>query len=238
MSKAVVLARSVKPEWLDKTVEILLDNNDSDRNEIKEIINEYLSNYIKSSTNLRKTREILLNIWFDIDEEILDFRTRAFEIYKETKQSDRLGIHWAMMLLAFPIFKDLCIIIGKLADMQDEVQLSQIRRRVFDLWGERTTLLHSIDKNIKTLKDFNVLEQKKPGVYKVIKHEIKNKEVACMLLYAVFKSSDKLYHSFSDIEKFMELFPFESNLELDDLNQFGLFTMDRIGGETVVSIVK
>lgn len=61
MSKIVGMSRNIKLEWLDKTAELVREH--SDEQEIKEQLNEYLSFYISSPTNLRKTREILLNIW-------------------------------------------------------------------------------------------------------------------------------------------------------------------------------
>lgn len=234
MSKAVVFARPIRQEWLDKTVEMLL--NSQNRDEIKKSLNVYLANYIKSSTNIRKTREILMNIWVDIDDNNRAFRDKSLEVYKNSIQSDRLAIHWAMLLLAFPIFRDLCTIIGKLTDMQEEITLSQIKRRIFEIWGERSTLIYSVPKNIKTLRDCGVLEQVKTGVYKVVKHEIKNKDVSCLLLYAVFKTSDKLYHSFSHIDKLKELFPFIIEIGIDDLSLRQMFRLERMGGETVVSI--
>lgn len=56
------------------------------------------------------------------------------------------------------------------------------------------------------------------------------------MLYATLKTSGKLYQSVSRIERLKELFPFELNLGMDDLYESDLFKIDRIGGESVVSI--
>jgi hypothetical protein len=141
-----------------------------------------------------------------------------------------------MMLMAFPVFRDLCTIVGKLSDMQDEVTLSQVQRRIYEIWGERNTLVHAIPKNIKTLREFGALEQVKPGVYRVVRHTVKDKDVGCILLYAALKTGGKLYQSVSGIDRLKELFPFDLNLGMDDLYQSDLFKIDRIGGEPVVSI--
>ncbi|WP_198360513.1 hypothetical protein [Thermincola potens] len=42
----------------------------------------------------------------------------------------------------------------------------------------------------------------------------------------------KLYHSFSHIDKFRELFPFIVDIGIDDLDQREMFRLDRTGGET------
>ncbi|MDN5277757.1 MAG: hypothetical protein PWR01_1722 [Clostridiales bacterium] len=233
MSKAVVFSRPIKPEWLDKTVEFLLQCQDE--KQAKDMLLEFLSVYIKDRTNLLKTRSILARIWLEIDEN-KGLRDRALEVFKICNNSERLAVHWAMMLLAFPIFRDLCAIIGKLSDIQDEITLSQIKRRVYEVWGERSTLEHSIPKNIKTLRECGVLEQVKPGIYRVIKREVKNKDVVSLLIYAVLKSRDKLYYSVWELERFKELFPFIIDVSLGDLHGHDAFVLDRIGGETVVSI--
>ena len=182
MSKAVVLARPIKPEWLDMTAELLAGTRD--RDEIRKRINEYVSRFIKSSINVRKTREILINTWVEVDIGNREFRERALRVYKECPQTDRPAVHWAMMLMAFPVFRDLCTIVGKLSDMQDEVTLSQVHRRIYEIWGERYTLVHAIPKNIKTLREFGALEQVKPGVYRVVRRTVKDKDRTVCLLYA------------------------------------------------------
>ncbi len=56
------------------------------------------------------------------------------------------------------------------------------------------------------------------------------------MLYAALKTGGKLYQSVSEIDRLKELFPFDLNLGMDNLNQSDLFEIDRIGGEPVVSI--
>lgn len=234
MSKAISLSRSITPDYLDMTVQIVCNASESE--EIKTKMNEYLSNYIKSSTNLRKTREILLNTWVNGPEDLNDFRHKALQLYKTAPNSEKIAIHWAMLILAFPIFKDLCSIIGKLSDVQETMTLAQIKRRIFEQWGERTTLLHSTDKIIKTLKDFNVLSPVKPGIFRTPKIKIEDERITSLLIYSVLKSNEKLYSSLNGLESYPELYPFLFEVNYDELHNVGLFKIDRIGGEIVVSL--
>ncbi|MDA8227467.1 MAG: hypothetical protein M0T74_07140 [Desulfitobacterium hafniense] len=234
MSKTVSLARSIKPEYLDNIVNICLTTSEFE--EIKAHINEYLSHHIESSINIRKTREILLNTWVNIPKELIEFRNNALEIYKSATNSERIAIHWAMLILAFPIFKDLCSIIGKLADVQETVTITQIKRRIFEQWGERSTLFHCINKNVKTLKDFGVLSQTKPGVYTTPKIKITDVRCTSLLVYSALKSNGKLYSNLSGLESFPELFPFLFDVKYEELQSVSIFKIDRIGGEIVVSV--
>ena len=61
MAKMVGLSRNLKLTWLNKAAE--LASVELTEQEIKDQLNEYLSFEITSPTNLRKTREILMNIW-------------------------------------------------------------------------------------------------------------------------------------------------------------------------------
>ncbi len=70
----------------------------------------------------------------------------------------------------------------------------------------------------------------------MVRRTVEDKDVGCILLYAALKTGGKLYQSVSEIDRLKELFPFDLNLGMDDLNQSDLFKIDRIGGEPVVSI--
>ena len=61
MAKMVGLSRKLKLPWLKYTVDLVADG--TSESEIKDKLNEYLSYEIESPTVLRKTREILMNIW-------------------------------------------------------------------------------------------------------------------------------------------------------------------------------
>ena len=61
MSKIIGMSRNINLEWLNKVADLYITGKAED--EIKDELNEYLSFEIKSPTNLRKTREILMNIW-------------------------------------------------------------------------------------------------------------------------------------------------------------------------------
>ena len=79
MAKSIGLSRNIKKQWLDKAAELYCDN--LSENEYKNKMNEYLSFEIESPTNLRKTREILMNLWYyDNDDDITRVRKEAGDI--------------------------------------------------------------------------------------------------------------------------------------------------------------
>src|SRR5699024_10108969 len=104
-------------------------------------LNEYLSYEIGSPTVLRKTREILMNIWVYENDYTDSLRNEALRLIQ--KDSDyALTVHWCMMLAAYPVFRDMCRLIGKIGEFEEKITMKQIKQKLFDEWGERSTLYH------------------------------------------------------------------------------------------------
>jgi hypothetical protein len=150
MAKTVGLSRNIKMQWLNKAVALLDDN--LEEAEYKSALNEYLGYEIGSAINIRKTREILMHLWFYKDAETDDIRELALSLIRAYPDY-ALPIHWCMMLITYPVFSDVCKLIGRISDFQDEITLAQLKQKLFDEWGERTTLFHSTDKIITTMKE-------------------------------------------------------------------------------------
>ena len=98
--------------------------------EIKDQLNEYLSFEISSPTNLRKTREILMNIWVYENDISNKLREEAVSIVRDMPEY-ALVAHWCMMMATYPVFVDMCKLIGRLSEFQDEITLSQIKQKLY-----------------------------------------------------------------------------------------------------------
>lgn len=233
MAKIVGLSRNLKLQWLNKVVELASSN--LTEQEIKDQLNEYLSFELSSPTNLRKTREILMNIWVYENDISNKLREEAISIVRDMPEY-ALVAHWCMMMATYPVFVDMCKLIGRLSEFQDEITLSQIKQKLYDEWGERTTLYHSIDKLISTLKELSVLRCEKPGKYHIVKHEIHNGRILAFMMYAMILVDDSGYYSFTDLSNSVYFYPFQYQLEKKLLLGDDRFSMNNFGGELSVSV--
>lgn len=233
MAKTVGLSRNLKLQWLNKTVELVLD--ELEEQEIKNQLNEYLRFEIKSPTNLRKTREILMNIWVYENEVSKKIKSSALQIIKKHSEYELL-IHWCMMMAAYPVFTDACKLMGKLLDFQDEITLNQLKQKLFDEWGERTTLFHSIDKLVATLKGFDVLICDKPGKYHVNIHKVTNPNAIAFMVYVLMLVDNGGYYTFNDISSSKHFFPFDYKLEKQILFEDDRFALNNFGGHLTISL--
>lgn len=233
MAKMVGLSRNLKLQWLNKVVELILE--DLKEEEIKEQLNEYLSFEIESPTNNRKTREILMKIWVYDNDYSDKIRATALELIRNYPEYS-MPIHWCMMLAAYPVFADMCKLIGKITEFQDEITLTQLKQKLFEEWGERTTLYHSIDKLIATLKAMEALTCDKPGKYHINKHRISNSKVVSFMVHTMMLVDDGGYYTFTEVNSSKYLYPFEYRMEKEILLDDGKFAINNFGGEMSISL--
>jgi len=227
--------RVVKLNWLNKTVEIY--NQEKDFKKVKLNLDYYLRDDV-GGDNRRKTINILIRTWVNVDPGHGSIRDKALGLFKLADANERIAIHWSMLLLAYPIFDNLTAAAGKLLNLQDEFSLSMVRRRIYELWGERSTLQYAIDKMIRSQIDWGVLSDgEKPGEYKRIQPlEIKNAEVKLLLIEAYLLASGKPHLQFVEVNKLDEMFPFKLDIGLDDFHTVDKFKLNKMGGEVVIGL--
>jgi len=231
MAKMVGLSRSIKLEWLNKVADLVVEGRSEQ--EIKNELNEYLSFEIKSPTNLRKTREILMYIWIKSGDEYRELRYKALEVYK-LERSNKLAIHWCLMIAAYPVFADVCSLLGKLTNIQDTFTTSWLKEKLFEVWGERSTLLHSSDKILQTLKYIGAIENLKVGTYQTKKYVIKDSETITLLIMTTLLTNEKAYFEVAELPNTPQMFPFEFVVSHEWLHNSNCFSLNNFGGKVVL----
>ena len=72
-----------------------------------------------------------MNIWVYENEVNSKLRDEAISIIQDMPEY-ALVIHWCMMMASYPVFVDMCKLIGRLSEFQNEISLSQIKQRLYD----------------------------------------------------------------------------------------------------------
>lgn len=227
--------RIIKLDWLNKTVELY--SQEKDFKNVKLALDYYLKNDV-GGDNRRKTVNILIRTWINVDSSHVALRDKALELFKTAGQNERLAIHWCMLLLAYPIFDNLTAAAGKLLDLQDEFSLSMVKRRIYELWGERTTLEYAVNKMTRSLIDWGVIDGgSKPGEYNRKESlEIKNIDVKLLLIETYLTASGRSQLQFVEVNKLDELFPFKLDMGLDDFYKSDVLKLNKMGSEVVVGL--
>ncbi|WP_035270489.1 hypothetical protein [Desulfitibacter alkalitolerans] len=236
MLKRVGFDRQIKREWLDKTVELLINKEDS--KDIKNILDGIVKEDIASNDNRRKAISILMHSWINVETDHIAIRSKALKLWETGNSTERLAIHWCMLSLAYPLFFNISEIIGKLINLQDEFSLNMVRRRVYDVWGERSTLDYAINRVVWSMKDWGTIGQNgKVGEYKKIERiVIEDKEVQLLLLEAYFIASQRSNIPCAELEMINALFPFKTDITINDLQSNHRFKINNMGNNLVVSL--
>jgi hypothetical protein len=104
-----------------------------------------------------KTLTVLSRIWLFVPEQARGLRENALKLFSETSLSNRLPVHWALMMAVYPFFLDVAASAGKLISMNGDVTLSQIVRRMLDAWGDRSTLPRATQRVLRSMVQWGAL---------------------------------------------------------------------------------
>lgn len=226
MANMVGLNVSIKMGWMKKAVELL--GQGLTEEEYKNVLKEHLSFEIDSPTNLRKAKDNLTFIWYRDLEEYAGLQQEGRQLVQKYPE-DIAAIGWCMIPMAYPVFHDLARLMGKMFEFQDIITTRHIRQKMFDEWGERSTLDYSVGKVIATMKSMEAISSPQTGKYQACSISVKNEEVVSFILRAAMKLDGSSYYSFLSLTEFPFLFPFKYKVTKEQLmqdNRFILSTFD------------
>lgn len=228
MAKMVGYACSIRLPWLNKAVQMLEEN--LPEAEYKEKMNEYLSFEIDSPTRLRKTREILMNVWYYPSEELDNTRKEAIALLAKYPEA-AAALQYCMLCLTYPVFADVCKIMGKLYEFQEEVTNPALKQKLYDDWGERGTLEATTRRITLTLKEMDILKNEVKTRYTLHKLPITNEAVLDFVLTQGMKLDGSSYYSYTELGNLYILFPFKYQVSKEMLMQKDKYVMTGFGGE-------
>lgn len=232
MARVIGMNRAVKLEWLNKTADLVRQGLDDKT--IRAELQEYLSYEIDSAVNLKNTRTILLQTWVYTPEEHLGIRKEALALV-EKGGINALAGHWSMLLVTYPVFADACSLIGKLSNMQDTFTTTWLQQKLFEIWGERGTLVYSVGRMLQTLKFLGVVEPVKTSIFKIKKQELTSPKAIEVLLTAILLLKEKAYYDVSELSCIPKLFPFIFDVSYERLHNSEAFTLNNFGGKVVLT---
>lgn len=119
---------------------------------------------------------------------------------------------------------------------QDEVTNTVLNQKLYDEWGERTTLQTTCRRVTLTLKDMGILENETRLRYRLNKQAILNPDVVNFMLSVAMKVEDSGYYPFVGLTDFSMLFPFKYHVTKEQIMECPKFSISNFGGELSVSL--
>lgn len=197
----------IKLEWLDATVSHYIKL--CDLKLVKEKLDKLVSYETQSSEVKRKTIDVLTRTWIRIPKNQEFVQHNALEKYQKVEPSDYIILHWGMLLMAFPFFRDICSIIGKLNVLYGEIPTNQLHQRMIEKWGKRTSMIRATDRVIQSMIQWKILEKNdsKLLVGKPIK--ISKIDTTVWFLEALLRSEQTNSFEYDRLITLPTIFPFQ-----------------------------
>jgi hypothetical protein len=147
--------RELSLPWLDLTAGLAQAGYDLSL--IRTKLLSQLAAEIPGAEACRKTVTLLTRLWVRIPTEYQALQTEALALLPVILPEERLWLHWGMALLAYPFFHDVASMVGQLLRLQAEFESVQVRQRIRERWGQRTTLDRAINRAVQTFTDWHVI---------------------------------------------------------------------------------
>ena len=138
--------RTVKLRWLDEALDLFLAGmSDAD---IYEALRERLRDELSvGSTAQRGSREktitLLMKTWIRVPPPLQELREDGVRLLQGVRRSERLPLHWGMTMAAYPFWRVVADVTGRLFRLQGTAAPMQVQRRVKELLGEREAATRS-----------------------------------------------------------------------------------------------
>ena len=211
--KQIGIDRLIRLKWLECTSNMVLAGNDD--NAVKDELEQLLAAVFPSSSStkrgsLSKTLTILLKTWLRVPRDIHSLRDTGLELLQSAKKTDRLAIHWGMIMAAYPFWGAVAGQSGRLLRLQESVAAGQIQRRLREQYGERETVSRRVRYVIRGFIDWGVLsETKEKGIYRQgDTYSIDDPKLISWLIEASLHARSNGSASIKDLLDSPNLFPF------------------------------
>jgi hypothetical protein len=233
MAERVAFSKSISLDLLNEAYEefILEITKKESTAKLDEIIGQSITNKV----NIKQTRIIVQNVWFNNTDWLHE---EAVKTARYLTRIERLPVHWALMLVRFSIFADLCTVLGHLFELKDAVSATQIKEHIYSKWGARTTLDTSLSKNLKSLRDMDALARAdKYTSYAKVTHKVSDPKIAAILFAAVMLATEQQYMTWESFITHPAIFPFAiCDITQADMAAVPYFAMERMGEHVVFRV--
>lgn len=178
-----------------------------------------------------KTVTVLCRIWGGVVPGTQNLRGRAIEALSYVDAADRVVLHWAMALAAYPFFSDVAAIVGRLLELQDEAPMPHIVRRAVELWGDREKVRAGAQKVVRSIADWGCLvEPSSKGVFRRRSPQLAVRgDLAPLLVEALVLGGEQTAVPLPQLQRHPAAFPFRLEVTAHDLRRSPAFDVNRQG---------
>ena len=232
MDKDIGFNRNIKLDWLNATASFCAETDDPA--EIREKLEVVLTQDRSGAEAIRKSIDILINIWHKNGEQYPELLEFALKHFRDTfYPSDRLWLHFGLTSLYYSLFRETSSVIGMLSKRGSLITTKEVIRQLISKRGHLGDLERSARRVVSSLRDWDVLTDSDQSFeYQARYRELETEslELEKWLLQCAFIGKNVEQIPFEDLVRLPELFPFKLKVGLDYLRKNTPFSVYRAGG--------
>lgn len=232
MRKIVGISQKIKRSWLDAVLDHLAQT--TNEKELRAFVDEHLRKELPGTESRAKASGIILRIWSGVPARHVVLRDRALALLPRISGQERIWLHWGMTALAYPFFRDLSEVVGRLLTLQDDFTTAQVQARMITTWGDRTTSKEAAQKLVTSLLDWQVLRSTKTKGHFLLARRMTTgvSDLQLWLLEVLLWASTAHEIEVQQLLRSPESFPFTFTASLGELRRYRGFTIHRQGLDT------
>ncbi len=180
--------RFVKLDWCDSMLNVA--THEMELSELDSLVSKFVS----GPESRRKTLDVLKRLWLTPFPENAEFINRGLVVYKKYLQNSKaLPLHWGASLVTYSFFGKTSEIIGRLFNLQDDFLVSDVQRRMAEIYGDRDGITRSTSRVIQSQLDWGVIFKCSDGkrIKQIKPLEIDCEEVMLWLMEALIRYLNK-----------------------------------------------
>ena len=231
--KRIGFDRTLAREWLDAAIARALTGEAPEAS--AKALWEFLEGVEPGATlssSRGKTLTVLNRVWISVPDWAKPLKQAALSAVGATSGETRIAVHWAMVVGTHPFFFDVATHIGQLTKLHGQANRSQLKRRMAETWGDRSTVQRAILRVVQSMEQWGVLvsgEEKGSVVISGDRINVKG-DLGRLLVYSVLLCSGKSLPIPNLIEH-PALFPFLVQLTAGELMGKSAFRLHRQGDQ-------
>jgi hypothetical protein len=225
--RVVGISQKIRRPWLDFVLDRLAQTRDKKR--LRSVLDGHLREDLPGTESRAKAAGIVLRIWVTVDPKHAGFRDRAVAMLPRISGQERIWLHWGMAALAYPFFRDLTEVVGRMLTLQDDFTTIQVQSRLTTTWGDRNTSKEAAQKLITSLVDFGVLRKVNGRFRLARKMTTPATDLQLWLLEAMLAASASDEIEAHQLLRLPESFPFTFTVSVGDLRKHEGFNIHRQG---------
>ena len=125
--------RFVTLEWMNYALDLAL------LGQPPEVLRSWLSSQITGPDAIRKTYNVLSNLWLVPYPRTQQLRQKGIELAQQVTLEERLVLHWGMALANFALFRTTTQLMGRLMRLQGDFRSQEIISRVLEQYSNANT---------------------------------------------------------------------------------------------------